>query len=190
MKLLLSSKDCVRFGIVKGCPCIVEEIILADEEILPYQQVAGQPHHLRYMPVSLLLRAEGAAWTLAAGDLPKNLPAGLDRRGLFQLRPSYDYISHKVENDYVTFRRTGFFATPADTITVYAAQGSTFDAVIADMARPPNLDPTKHWLACYVMLSRATSMDGFLVLRPATQEDLSARPPQYLLDELDRLMQV
>ena len=30
-------------------------------------------------------------------------------------------------------------------------------------------------------------MDGFLVLRPATREELSARPPQYLLNELDRL---
>ena len=31
-------------------------------------------------------------------------------------------------------------------------------------------------------------MDGFLVLRPATRQELSAKPPQYLLDELDRLM--
>ena len=76
---------------------------------------------------------------------------------------------------------------PADTRIVYAAQGETFEAVVADMERPPNLDAAKHWLACYVMLSRAKSLDGFLVLRPALRKELSARPPKYMLDELRRL---
>ena len=114
----------------------------------------------------------------------------MDTRGLFQMRPTYGYLRASVENEYVTIRRTTFMATPADTITVYAAQGSTFDAVVADMQRPPHLDLAKHWLACYVMLSRAKSVEGFLVLRPATRNELSARPPQYLLDELDRLLQL
>ena len=60
-------------------------------------------------------------------------------------------------------------AVPADTITVYAAQGSTFEAVVADMQKPLNYDAAQHWLACYVMLSRAESLEGFLVLRPATR---------------------
>ena len=47
----------------------------------------------------------------------------------------------------MTVRRTGFDVMPADTITVCAAQGNTFAAVIADMQRPPNLELTKHWLA-------------------------------------------
>ncbi len=58
------------------------------------------------------------------------------------------------------------------------------------MERPPNLDAARHWLACYVMLSRAKSVDGFLELPPATRKDLSARPPRYLLDELDRLQKM
>ena len=53
--------------------------------------------------------------------------------------------------------------------------------------KPPNLDPSKHWLACYVMLSRAESLDGFLLARPATRNELCTRPPKYLLDELARL---
>ena len=36
-------------------------------------------------------------------------------------------------------------------------------------------------------MSRAKHVDGFLVLRPATRKDLETRPPQYLLDELERL---
>ena len=161
MRLLLSPKDCVRLGIVKGCPCILETIVFADDENLPYEHVAGQPHHLRYMPLSLLLRAEAAAWSLAKDDLPKNLPASMDTRGLFQMRPTYGYLRASVENEYVTIRRTTFMATPADTITVYAAQGSTFDAVVADMQRPPHLVLAKHWLVCYVMLSQAKSLEGF-----------------------------
>ena len=189
MKLLLSSKDCVKLGIVKGCPCTFEDIVFADEEVLPYPHVAGHAHQLKYMPVSLLLRVENPAWALAQEDLPKTLPKRIDRRGLFQLRPSYDYLSVLLQTgEYLKVRRTSFLVTPADTITVYAAQGSTYDAVIADMANPGNLKPEHHWLACYVMLSRAKSLDGFLVLRPARRSDLNARPPKHLLDEMDRLL--
>ena len=70
---------------------------------------------------------------------------------------------------------------------VFAAQGSSYDAVIADMKRPPNLDLGCHWLACYVMLSRARSLDGFFVLRPASRQELAAKLPQYLFDEMERL---
>ncbi len=140
-----------------------------------------------YMPVSLLLRAEEALWTLPATELPAHLPIGMDRRGLFQLRPQVDYLRVKAGDEHFSVRRMNFLTSPADTFTVYAAQGGTYDAVIADMQRPPNLRLDKHWLACYVMLSRARSIEGFLVLRPATRAELSARPPQYLLDELARL---
>ena len=46
IKLLLSSKDCVRLGIVKGCTCILRDIVFADDEALPFNFVAGQPHEL------------------------------------------------------------------------------------------------------------------------------------------------
>eukprot|EP00973_Karenia_brevis_P015601 2134074-Karenia_brevis.AAC.1 len=32
MRLLLSSKDCVRLGIIKGCPVILRDIVFADDE--------------------------------------------------------------------------------------------------------------------------------------------------------------
>ena len=191
LRLLLSSKDCVRLGIMKGCPVVLREIVFADDEVLPYHQVAGHAHSLQYMPVSLLLQAEDVAWTLPAEDLPQDLPQGVDRRGLFQLKPSCDYLRGvRVDDAYISVRRTSFLVTPADTVTVYAAQGGTYDAVIVDMQRPPNLDLAKHWLACYVMLSRARSFGGFLVLRPATRKELSTRPPKYLLEELERLLKL
>ena len=90
MRLLLSSKDCVKFGIMKWCPCILRHIVFADTEILPEQHVAGHAHHLTYMPITLVLQAEGAIWTLPSSELPASLPSNIDRRGMFQLRPTYD----------------------------------------------------------------------------------------------------
>ena len=73
MRLFISCKDCVRFVIVKGCPCRLEAEILAEDENFPYEHVAGHPHSLRYMPASLLLSAQDVAWTLSKDDLPKSL---------------------------------------------------------------------------------------------------------------------
>ena len=187
LRLILNSKDCVRFGVMKGCPCVLRHIVFADDEVLPVAPVGGQPYSLVYMPTTLLLQVEGADWELPPTELPATLPKGVNKRGLFQLRPSFDYLRARHGAEYFSVRRTSFLVMPADTLTVYAAQGSTFDAVIADMQRPPNLDHAKHWLACYVMLSRARSIEGFLLLRPAAKKELENRPPQYLLDELARL---
>ena len=105
------------------------------------------------------------------------------------MKATSTYIRRKVAaNEFATFKRTGFLVAPADTRIVYAAQGETFEAVVADMQRPPRMDYDTHWLACYVMLSRATSVDGFLVLRPACLKELSRPPPQYLVEEIDRLL--
>ena len=38
------------------------------------------------------------------------------------------------------------------------------------------------------MLSRARTLEGLLILRPATFEELNRGAPQYLLDEVDRLL--
>eukprot|EP00973_Karenia_brevis_P067150 9338084-Karenia_brevis.AAC.1 len=47
-----------------------------------------------------------------------------------------------------------------------------------------------HWLACYVMLSRARSLAGLLILRLATRSELSAGAPSYLIDAVERLLQL
>ena len=63
MKLILDTKDCVRFGLMKGCVSTLEDIILAEEEEVPMTPLAGELLTLRYMPTALLLRAIGAVWT-------------------------------------------------------------------------------------------------------------------------------
>ena len=139
------------------------------------------------MPVSLWLQAADALWTLPAASFPDDMPHGVDRTGLFQLRPTYKYLTATWQEESFSVRRTTFQVLPADTIIVYGAQGGTFDAVIADMKKPPSMDADTHWLSCYVMLSRARSLEGLLVLRPASYSELSRLPPAFLKKELDRL---
>ena len=119
---------------MKGCTCILRHIVFAEAEQLPAQSVAGHPYQLQYMPISLLLQAEDVQWILPPSELPENLPVNMDRRGLFQLRPTYDYIRACWESEWFSVRRTGFLVTPADTCTVYAAQGSTYEVCVADCA--------------------------------------------------------
>ena len=90
----------------------------------------------------------------------------------------------------VKVRRTHIPVVPAGTRIVYGAQCEGFNACIADMAQPPGMKPEVHWLANYVMLSRATSLDGLLILRLVTRAQLTVGAPQYLKDEIDRLLQL
>ena len=87
MRLIPSTKDCVRLGVMKACPFILENVMIADDEVLPSDAVAGEPCHLRCMPVSLILRAENAPLILPAADPPLQIPTGVDSRGLFQFVP-------------------------------------------------------------------------------------------------------
>eukprot|EP00973_Karenia_brevis_P092459 12412524-Karenia_brevis.AAC.1 len=91
------------------------------------------------------------------------------------------------KSTYIDIKRYGFQVSPADVRTVHASQGEGWEAVIADLARPPRVKPEMFWLYIYVMLSRATSLEGFLALRLPRREDMNSRPPQFLLDEIRRL---
>ena len=188
MDLVLNSKDCVRFGLMNGCECRLEQILFADTEQLPEDPVAGAVYELEYLPVALLLRANGAAWTLPPDLLP-HLARDVDTRGLFLLRAQPVSLSLEVAPDrYIQIKRLGFQVAPADVRIDYGAQGETWDAVLGDLARPPKVDVGIHWLHVYVILSRATSLEGFLALRLPSRADLESRPPQYLLDEMSRLL--
>ena len=41
MRLILSSKDCVRLGIMERCLAMLRDIVCADDEVSPYEQVVG-----------------------------------------------------------------------------------------------------------------------------------------------------
>ena len=90
MKMILNAKASVRFKLMKGCVCTLVDILFADDEDL-LSSLPGEPTSLRYLPAGLLLRVEGAVWKLPLDELPP-LKDNVDRRGLFFLRPSCDYI--------------------------------------------------------------------------------------------------
>ena len=68
---------------MKGCPVILRDIVFAKDEVLPSDHVAGHAHHLKFMPVTLVLQAEGVDWVLPDDELPGDLPARIERKGLF-----------------------------------------------------------------------------------------------------------
>ena len=72
--------------------CTLRDIVFAEAEPIPLDLVPGDPHHVAFMPISLLLQVEDVPWVLPEYYLPSGLPAGVDRRGLFQLRPRTDYL--------------------------------------------------------------------------------------------------
>ena len=188
MRVLLFGKACVRLGLMNGCECAVEQIILADEEPDFEDVQVGTPTYLTYMPAGLVLRNLDAEWTLPTHTLPP-LPRGYDRRGLFVLRPTTEYFSMTAtDRKALQIRRIQFSIVAASARIVYNAQGESFHATVADLAIPPGMSAGVHWLACYVMLSRARSLDGLLILRLATREQLAAGAPAYLLKAVDRLL--
>ncbi|KAI0335956.1 hypothetical protein GY45DRAFT_1230080, partial [Cubamyces sp. BRFM 1775] len=66
-------------------------------------------------------------------------------------------------------------------ITAHKAQGQTFQKVIIDLAGCTGTE------APYVMLSRATSLDGVLILRPFDQSKITCRMSGDLRKEFHRL---
>ena len=197
MRVLIYDKVCVRLGLVNGCECVLEHIVFAAEEAIPVDGalVAGRPHTLQYMPNALLLRAIGVPWQLPVGELPILPDHITDRRGLFilnplqrKLVPSRVRCLNPAKGISITVTRVQFPIEPADVCIVYGAQGQSWDAVIADMERAPRWNDDDHWLSCYVMISRARALEGLLLLRLATREELNRGAPASLLAEIDRLL--
>ena len=169
LRLLLQKKICVQLSLVNGCECILEDIVFSDDERLPEHAFAGALIVLEYMPTRLLLRAVGAQWVLPSVHLP-HLPDGYDRKGLFLLKPHYDELTEGLPCKVL---RTHFPIVPADVRIVHSAQGEGFEANIVDMAKPPTMGPEEHWLSNYVMISRASSLEGLLILRLPSRADMT-----------------
>ena len=81
-------------------------------------------------------------------------------------------------------------AVPAAVRTVHISQGGEWDAIIADCSRPPKMDLLSQWLANSVMLSRATTLEGLLLLRLPPRSFFSLGAPAHIVEELERLHNV
>ena len=185
MRLLLFSKKCARLGLMSGCACVLEDILMHDREVLPNHSEVGEVIPLQFMPTALLLRAEDAKWTLPPEQLPP-LPESMSRRGLFLLRPHTAYFTY----EKLHIKRVQFPVFDASVRIVYGAQGEYFKAVVADLKRPHDMSEDLFWLACYVMISRAQSLDGLLFTRLCARTALEKGAPKYFLDEVNRLLEI
>ena len=184
MKLLLYSKKCARLGLMNGCTCTLVDIIFSEHERLPGHVEVGDVVPLQYMPVALLLRADGAKWVLPPSKLPENLPPDVDWKGLFLLAPEEAYFKY----DNIEVKRVHFPICDASVRIVYSAQGEEYEACIIDMAKPHQMSDEVFYLASYVMISRAKSLEGLLITRLCEKSALEKGAPQYLLDEVNRLL--
>ena len=178
----MGSEMCIRDS-MNGCVCVLEDIIFHDREILPNRCEVGDVIPLQYMPVALLLRAQDVKWQLPTEQLPP-LPSHVNRQGLFLLRPHTAYFKH----DKIHVKRVQFPVFDASVRIVYSAQGEEFEATVADLAKPHEMLPDVFWLASYVMISRARSLEGLLFTRMCSREALEKGAPPYLLEEIDRLI--
>ena len=183
MKLLLFSKKCVRLGLMNGCQCTLEDIVFSEHEDLPMHYEVGDIIKLEYVPPALLLRADQATWVLPPTHLPP-LPPEVDRRGLFVLRQHTGYFPY----GKLHVKRTSYPLFDASVKIVYSAQGEQYRAMIADLAQPHDVTDEVFWLASYVMLSRAESLEGLLLSRLCPRSALEKGTPAYLLEEIDRLL--
>ena len=189
MCLLLYSKECVRLGLMRGCECVLEGVKVHVDEKLPSAVRLGEPICLQYLPEGLLLRSRDAEWTLPESQLPP-LPDTFDRRGLFVLTPETAYLRLNVGNNNFHVRRTQFAVVPASARVSYGAQGEQWDAVVGDLRRPPRMSSDLLWLSNYVIISRARSLEGLLFTRLCEKEELEQGAPRYLVEEVERLLQL
>ena len=62
MEVVLEDRQCVELGIVRGCRCIVREIIFDDTEPPHSDDPPDQPTILQCVPFGLVLEVPGAQW--------------------------------------------------------------------------------------------------------------------------------
>lgn len=107
---------------------------------------------------------------------------GLGEQVVPVLQDSKTYkIVGKYDKKSLSIRRTQIALQPAYAFTSHRAQGQSYDRVVVDLQGCVGSE------APYVMLSRARSLDGLLILRPFDFAKISTPPASGLLTEWRRL---
>jgi len=91
-------------------------------------------------------------------------------------------FEHGASHKRCTITRKQVPIEPGFAMTVHKAQGQTMGRVIVDLAGCTGTEPP------YVMVSRATSLDGLLVLRDFDARQISKRRSEDLRKEFNRIM--
>jgi hypothetical protein len=91
-------------------------------------------------------------------------------------------FEHGASHKRCTIRHKQVPIEPGFAMTVHKAQGRTMDCVIVDLAGCAGTEPP------YVMVSRATSLQGLIVLRGFDAKQITKRRSEDLRKEFSRLM--
>lgn len=196
MDAILTRNISKRHRLVKGTLLTIRQIVLDEREPPDLTNDPEQdPYQLRFVPKALRVEAKSPDLTQTYGE--------------FWLKPVHASFKLPLDNDTKdetkSTKRWQFPIEPSCTSTAHGIQGQTLHAVEIDFARPGDLLMPKwnkvyansypdvlkkrdeYWLACYVMLSRATELSGVAIWRLWDRQMIEMGPPQYLITELQRL---
>ena len=90
-------------------------------------------------------------------------------------------FTHPHSKQKLYIKRTQLPIQPAYAMTVHRAQGQTFPRVILDLKNCKGCESP------YVMLSRATSLQGVIILRPFSIKRITCRRSEDMRNEIKRL---
>ena len=64
---------------------------------------------------------------------------------------------------HIPVERVQLPVSNAYALTDYGLQGQTVSGLLLDLKRPPGMSRDDHWLAIFVLLSRAETLDTVLI---------------------------
>ena len=134
---------------------------------------------LKFVPRAVYVRMDG----VSARYLPDAPETPMDMTGVIAVKPIARTWSYEPEHGAgaVPVRRTGTPLVPVKAATLYGLQGMTADpGLLAAWHMPPRLPAATRWLAFYVMLSRARSLDVLRSIGLPDREILEGGPPAEL----------
>jgi len=190
-QVVLEEKECARLGIVRGCQCRVADIIFDPKEPAFDDDPNLPPHVLRRVPVGVVLTVlPGASWVKDPLLGRGRFFVGRKRRTwryLLKDEADIEFVLDTKGGRYVPVERLQIPVSCAAVLTAYGLQGTTVDGIFLDLKRPPGMTRDEHWMACYVLLSRARTLDQVLIYRLCRKAHLEGGPPQHIQAEKVRL---
>lgn len=110
---------------------------------------------------------------------------GLQNKEVVALVEDHEFtITDYRTKEKATFKRKQLPIQPAFAMTDYKSQGRTLDYVIVDLTGCTGSQSP------YVMISRATSLKGLLILRPFHPSKVQSHPSQDLRNEMSRIEEI
>ena len=137
--LQLEDKLCAELGLVRGCLCILREVVF-DGATPDATAACVQPIVLSRVPLGIVVEIPFATRT-------KDVRLGPGRLYLPRTKRSWSFRFVAVDGSKATstIERLQLPVTNVFAMTAYALQGCTEDYIILDLARPPGMSRVS-WL--------------------------------------------